>query len=57
MCLVYHWTLDYVLDGLTLMQVAYFYEQAVLFYNPDADTKPDKDKFHSVYGKSARVSK
>lgn len=57
MCLVYHWTLDYVLDRLTLMQVAYFYEQAVLFYNPDADTKPDKDKFHSVYGKSARMSK
>lgn len=57
MCLVYHWTLDYVLDRLTISQVAYFHEQAVLFLNPDKDPTPDKEKFDKVYGKHKKISR
>ena len=56
-CIVYHWTLDYLLDHLTLPQVAFFYSQAVLFYNPDSDPNPDKKKFHEVYGDGGTVSR
>lgn len=56
-CLVYHWTLDYLLNYLTLPQVAFFYNQAVLFYNPDSDPKPDKKKFHEVYGENGTISR
>nr|DAK18191.1 MAG TPA: hypothetical protein [Caudoviricetes sp.] len=54
---MYHWTLDYTLDCLTLPQVAFFYNQAVLFYNPDSDPKPDKKKFHEAYGENEKISR
>lgn len=57
MCLVYHWTLDYVLDCLTMDQVVFFYNQAVLFFNPDKDDRPDKEKFKKVYGERKRISR
>ena len=57
MCLVYHWTLDYVLDRLTMDQVVFFYNQAVLFFNPDKDDRPDKEKFKKVYGERKRISR
>lgn len=57
MCLVYHWTLDYLLDSLTLPQVAFFHRQAYLFMNPDADPAPDKKKFHDAYGEGKRISR
>lgn len=56
-CLVYHWTLDYLLDSLTLPQVAFFHRQAYLFMNPDADPAPDKKKFHDAYGEGKRISR
>lgn len=54
---MYHWTLDYLLDHLTLNQVAFFHKQAVLYFNPDKDPKPDKEKFHELYGDDEKVSR
>jgi len=56
-CLIYHWRLDYVLDELTFLQVVFFYNQAVLFYNPDASDKPDKQKLHDKYGEGDKISR
>lgn len=54
---MYHWTLDYCLDCLTLSQVVYFHREAAIFNNPDLDPKPDKEKFAQVYGKSHKISR
>ena len=55
--MLYGWTLDYVLDKLTLSQVMFFFNQASLFFNPESDDNPDKEKFHRLYGNEKKVSR
>lgn len=56
-CLMYHWTLDYCLDALTLAQVVYFHEQGAIFNNPDLDPTPDKKKLREKYGNERKITR
>lgn len=56
-CLMYHWTLDYCLDSLTMSQVIYFHEQGAIFNNPSLDPKPDKRKLRERFGKNRRIER
>lgn len=47
---MYGYTLDYVLNNMTLKQVFYFAKEGLAFYGKDVDDKPDIDAFHKAYG-------